>query len=345
MLEGNDMKQAESSDVETGTLLEKSETEKQVPVQDVPGKVLGMPVQLVSGGFYCFASAGMVLLNKAALSSFSFNAPMSLLFFQCVVCVILVWLTALLGFIRLEPFNLAIIKIWFPVNLIFVGMIFTSFFALKDLGVPMATVLKNLTNLFTIVGDFVLFRKTYGAGVWSTLVLMTVSAICASATDLAFDFNGYLWQLVNCLFTAGYSLYLRGVMDKVVTLTASKTKLDEFSMVMLNNSLSLPLILGLMFFYGELPGIAEDPALKDPYFLVAATASALLAFFMSFASLWFLSTTTATTYSLVGSLNKIPVALIGLVAFNVPWSVQNLASVLVGLLAGIIFVKAKAAGK
>ena len=43
---------------------------------------------------------------------------------------------------------------------------------------------------------------------------MGVSAICASATDLAFDLNGYLWQLVNCMFTAGYSLYLRGVMDK-----------------------------------------------------------------------------------------------------------------------------------
>jgi GDP-mannose transporter len=85
--------------------------------------------------------------------------------------------------------------------------------------------------------------------------------------------------------------------------------------------------------------------LQDPYFLLAACASALLAFFMSFASLWFLSTTTATTYSLVGSLNKIPVALIGLVAFNVPWSLQNLASVLVGLVAGIIFVKAKASGR
>jgi len=101
----------------------------------------------------------MVLLNKAALSSFNFNAPMSLLFFQCVVCVVLVRLSALLGFVRVEKFNPAIVRLWFPVNLIFVGMIFTSFFALKALGVPMATVLKNLTNLFTIGGDFLLYRK------------------------------------------------------------------------------------------------------------------------------------------------------------------------------------------
>lgn len=45
-------------------------------------------------------------------------------------------------------------------------------------------------------------------------------------------------------------------------LTTNKTKLDEFSMVFLNNLLSLPLILGLMLFYGELPSVVHDPALK-----------------------------------------------------------------------------------
>ena len=52
-----------------------------------------------------------------------------------------------------------IAQLWIPVNVIFVGMIWTSFFALKNLGVPMATVLKNLTNLFTIGGDYLLYGK------------------------------------------------------------------------------------------------------------------------------------------------------------------------------------------
>ena len=52
-----------------------------------------------------------------------------------------------------------IARVWMPVNIIFVGMIWTSFFALKNLGVPMATVLKNVTNLFTIVGDYLLYGK------------------------------------------------------------------------------------------------------------------------------------------------------------------------------------------
>lgn len=87
--------------------------------------------------------------------------------------------------------------------------------------------------------------------------------------------------------------------------------------------------------------VLYEPALQDPLFLTAACASALLAFGISFASLWFLSTTTPTTYSLVGSLNKVPVAVIGLLAFSVAWSAPNLASIAVGLVAGVVFAQAK----
>lgn len=131
----------------------------------------------------------MVLLNKATLSSFAFTSPISLLLFQCLVCVVLVRACSAVGAVKLEPWNFAIARLWFPVNVIFVGMIWTSFFALKHLGVPMATVLKNMTNLFTICGDYMLYGKTYGAGVWLTLALMTVSAVCGAATDLAFSFE------------------------------------------------------------------------------------------------------------------------------------------------------------
>jgi GDP-mannose transporter len=255
--------------------------------------------------------------------------------------VVFVRLASLFGWVRLEPWNWRIVQIWFPVNLIFVGMIWSSFLALKKLGVPMATVLKNLTNLFVILGDYTFYGRTYGRGVWLTLGLMAISATCGAATDLAFDLLGYIWQLVNCLFTAAYSLYLRGVMDRVVAHTANKTKLDEFSMVFYNNLLSLPLIFVLIVWSGELETVQQDSALSNPRFIAAAVASCLVAFGISFASLWFLSSTTATTYSLTGSLNKIPIALVGLVAFNTPWNIENLLSILIGLFAGVIFVRAK----
>ena len=87
--------------------------------------------------------------------------------------------------------------------------------------------------------------------------------------------------------------------------------------------------------------VQTDPALQSPEFLAIAALSCAIGFSISYAALWFLSTTTPTTYSLVGSLNKIPVAIVGIVIFAAPTTPANIASISVGLLAGVLFVRAK----
>jgi len=276
-----------------------------------------------------------------ALSSFHFTSANALLFFQCTICVILVKACEMLQLITIEPLNLDVIRIWLPVNAIFVGMIGTSFWALQGLNVAMVTVLKNLTNLFTIAGDYAFYKRSYGIGVWACMGLMLLSALCGAATDLSFNAAGYIWQMVNCGFTAAYSLYMRGAMDRVALVTSNGKRLSEFSMVFYNNLLSLPFLLIIMASTGELHRVWSEPDLTHPGFLTVAAFSGLLGFAISFTSLWFISTTTPTIYSLVGSLNKVPLAFIGLFLFAAPWSPQNLASISVGLLAGIVFAIAK----
>ncbi len=128
---------------------------------------------------------------------------------------------------------------------------------------------------------------------------------------------------------------------QVAPLTRNKRKLDEFSMVLYNNVLSVPMLLLAAGANGEYVQFLAEPALRNPRFQAAACLSALCGFLISFCSLWFLSTTTATTYSLVGSLNKLPIAMLGLLFFDASWDAKNLASVGVGLLAGVVFVRAK----
>ena len=57
------------------------------------------------------------------------------------------------------------------------------------------TVLKNLTNLFTLGGDYALNGRTYKANVWGCVGLMLLSAVCGGATDLTFSARGYAWQV------------------------------------------------------------------------------------------------------------------------------------------------------
>jgi GDP-mannose transporter len=175
----------------------------------------GYSREFVSGLSYCVMSTTMVLMNKHALSSFRFQCPNSLLFFQCALCCVLVKLTEAVGLITIERLSWRIVRLWLPVNVLFVLMIWSSFFALKFLNVAMVTVLKNLTNLITICGDYTFNHRRYPLGVWVSLFLMLVSAVAGAYTDLTFSMEGYLWQLANCVATASYSLYLRSVIDKV----------------------------------------------------------------------------------------------------------------------------------
>ncbi|PRQ49346.1 GDP-mannose transporter GONST1 isoform X1 [Rosa rugosa] len=295
---------------------------------------------LLSGLAYCISSCSMILVNKFVLSSYDFNAGISLMLYQNLISVIIVSTLSLLGIISTEPLTWRLVKVWLPVNVIFVGMLITSMFSLKYINVAMVTVLKNVTNVITAVGEMYLFQKHHDSRVWTALFLMIISAISGGVTDLSFHAVGYAWQLTNCFLTASYSLTLRRVMDTAKLVTKSGT-LNEFSMVLLNNSLSFPLGILLIFLFNEVDYLFTTPLLRLPSFWLVITLSGFLGLAISFTSMWFLHQTGATTYSLVGSLNKIPLSVAGIVLFKVPTSLENSASIFFGLLAGVFFARAK----
>ncbi|KAJ0746247.1 putative sugar phosphate transporter domain-containing protein [Helianthus annuus] len=295
---------------------------------------------LISGAAYCLSSCSMILLNKVVLSSYAFNAGISLMFYQNLICSIIVIILGLCGAVTLEKLNWKLIKVWIPVNLIFVGMLVSGMYSLKYINIAMVTILKNMTNILTAVGELYVFRKRQNQKVWTAMFFMIISAVSGGITDLSFDATGYTWQLVNCILTASYSLTLRRIMDTAKSVTKSGS-LNELSMVLLNNLLSLPFGAFLIFIFDEWTYVINADVIKIPMFWVVATLSGLLGLAISFTSMWFLNQTGPTTYSLVGSLNKIPISIAGLLLFNVPLSLPNLFSILFGLFAGILFAKAK----
>ncbi|XP_064937258.1 GDP-mannose transporter GONST1-like isoform X3 [Musa acuminata AAA Group] len=256
---------------------------------------------LLSGLAYCISSCSMILVNKFVLSGYDFSAGISLMLYQNLVSVIVVSILSSSGVISTEPLTWKLIRVWLPVNVIFVGMLITSMFSLKYINVAMVTVLKNVTNVITALGETYLFMKHHDKKVWTALFLMIISAISGGATDLSFHATGYAWQIINCFLTASYSLTLRRVMDTAKQVTKSGN-LNEFSMVLLNNTLSLPLGLLLIFAFNEVDYLYK---------------------------------------TLVGSLNKIPLSIAGIILFKVPTSMENFLSILFGLLAGVLFAKAK----
>ncbi|KAF4377148.1 hypothetical protein F8388_017552 [Cannabis sativa] len=233
------------TDLESGTEKERNKSTR----SSTKGVKLQNPA-LLSGLAYCISSCSMILVNKFMLSGYDFNAGISLMLYQNLISVIIVSVLSFLGVISTEPLTWKLIKVWLPVNVIFVGMLVTSMFSLKYINVAMVTVLKNVTNVITAVGEMYLFSKHHESRVWTALFLMIISAISGGVTDLTFHAVGYAWQIANCFLTASYSLTLRRVMDTAKQYTKSGN-LNEFSMVMLNNTLSLPLGILLIFIFNE----------------------------------------------------------------------------------------------
>lgn len=295
---------------------------------------------LLSGTAYCISSCSMILLNKVVLSSYNFNAGVSLMFYQNLISTVIVMILGLFRLVTLENLNWKLIKVWIPVNIIFIGMLVSGMYSLKYINIAMVTILKNMTNILTAIGEFYMFQKRQNQKVWTAMFLMIISAISGGITDLSFNTTGYAWQIGNCILTASYSLTLRRVMDKAKQHTKSGS-LNEFSMVLLNNMLSLPFAIVLILMFDEWNYLVNVEVIQLPMFWVMATASGLLGLAISFTSMWFLSQTGPTTYSLVGSLNKIPISITGLVLFNVPLSVPSFFSILFGLFAGVFFAQAK----
>ncbi|XP_078161854.1 GDP-mannose transporter GONST1-like isoform X1 [Carex rostrata] len=295
---------------------------------------------LLSGLAYCISSCSMILLNKAILSGYNFTAGVSLMLYQNLVCVIIIVALELCHIVSTEKLTWKLVRIWMPVNIIFVGMLLTGMYSLKYINVAMVTILKNMTNILTAIGEIYVFRKLQSTKVWAALFLMVVSAVCGGITDLSFNAVGYTWQIFNCFLTAAYSLTLRRVMDTAKQLTKSGS-LNEISMVLLNNALSIPFAIILIFLFDEWEYVYNSDAIIIPMFWFIATVSGLLGLAISFTSVWFLHQTSPTTYSLIGSLNKIPLSVAGILLFKVPVSIPNLFSILFGLFAGIFFAKAK----
>jgi GDP-mannose transporter len=152
-----------SSSEDTKPLLS-SKTAKPNNDENIVQKKKGGFHGILSSLLYTIMSVSMVLVNKAISANLKPSVKERLpdfseVFAQCLIAVVLVEAAKFIGVVEYPSFELIVAKAWLPVNLLFIGMLCSGFISLSYLSIPMATVLKNLTNMFTIFGDWYLFSE------------------------------------------------------------------------------------------------------------------------------------------------------------------------------------------
>jgi GDP-mannose transporter len=254
--------------------------------------------------------------------------------FQALVAVICVETCQFLKWIEPYPrLNKTTVIAWAPVNIFFCAMLFTGMASLQHNSVPMVTVFKNITNLIIAVGDYFWFGTTVDRLILASFAIMLGGALAAAWNDLSMTFLGFFWMACNCVSTAGYVLYMKFATQHV--------KISKFGMVYVNNVLCAALLLPVAMMQGQMRLLVVTRALHSSTYFFQNIFAGTVGFFLNFASLNCVQATGPTTYAIVGSLNKVPVTLLGYFMFDNLINRETWICIVVSLTGGFIYSFAK----
>lgn len=305
------------------------------------------PISILS---YCGSSILMTVTNKFVVNLKDFNMNLVMLFVQSLVCTLTLVVLKFLGYAKFRPLNKTDCKNWLPISILLVLMIYTSSKALQFLAVPIYTIFKNLTIILIAYGEVLFFGGSITSMELSSFLLMVLSSVIATWGDQqalvkkaaeqtaalaesTLPFNvGYLWMFMNCISSALFVLIMR----KRIKLTNFK----DFDTMFYNNVLGMPILLIGSFIFEDWSQANLAVNLSQDS-VIAMIISGLASVGISYCSGWCVRVTSSTTYSMVGALNKLPIALSGLIFFDAPRNFLSILSIFIGFLSGIVYAVAK----
>lgn len=256
--------------------------------------------------------------------------------------------------INFRDYNHGEAKKWLPISVLLVAMIYTASKAMQYLSIPVFTIFKNVTIILIAYGEVLWFGGSvtpmtlfsFGIIVLSSVVAAwsDISIAKAAATDIAgaaaasySSLNvGYFWMFMNCVSNAGFVLFLR----KRIKLT----NFSDLDTMFYNNLLSIPVLLigSLLFEDWSSENIVRNfPVDTRNTVFALMVLSGLFSLGISYTSGWCVRVTSSTTYSMVGALNKLPVALSGLIFFDTPVTFYSVTAIFLGFISGIVYAVAK----
>jgi len=286
---------------------------------------------------YCFCSVSMVIVNKSLASSYNHliegDLNLLLVVFQAFVAVIAVEVCKKLKWVEYPGFDFRTAWQWAPVNIFFCGMLFTGMASLQHNTVPMVTVFKNITNIVISIGDFFFFGSKVDTLVIVAFGIMLGGAVSAAWNDVLITSEGVFWMCMNCLCTAGYVLYMKFATKNV--------KLSKFGMVFYNNVLCMALLLPVTMMNGEMAVFLNTKSIHTFDYFFKNSFAGFVGFFLNFASLNCVSHTGPTTYAILGSINKIPIAFLGYILFESVITGDTWCFIIVSMCGGFLYSYAK----
>ncbi|XP_054041045.1 UDP-N-acetylglucosamine/UDP-glucose/GDP-mannose transporter isoform X1 [Rissa tridactyla] len=269
--------------------------------------------RVLSALFYGTCSFLIVLVNKALLSAysikylfmlFSFPSPMFLGIGQMAATILILYVSKLNKVVHFPDFDKSIPVKLFPLPLIYVGNHISGLSSTSKLSLPMFTVLRKFTIPLTLLLEIIILGKRYPLSIIVSVFAIILGAFIAAGSDLSFNLEGYMFVLLNDIFTAANGVYTKQKIDP--------KELGKYGVLFYNACFMVIPTVIISFSTGDLQQATHFQHWTNILFVFQFIVSCVLGFLLMYSTVLCSHYNSALTTTVVGAIKNISIAYIGM---------------------------------
>ncbi|XP_050213343.1 UDP-N-acetylglucosamine transporter UGNT1-like [Mercurialis annua] len=335
--------------------LEKTKTVLPLNVDSTEEKHKNETVMTTRGAYaavsYMASAVLLIMFNKAALSSYSFQYANVITLFQmlcsCLFLYMMRW-SKIISFTNDEshrmthnPIKLVPVKTLLhtlPLALSYLLYMLVTMESVRAISVPMYTSIRRTTVAFTMIAEYLLIGKKHSLPVVGSVGIIILGAFIAGARDLSFDAYGYTVVFIANICTAVYLALISRI--------GKSSGLSSFGLMWCNGLICAPILLVWTSIRGDLKATMNFPYLTWPGFQVVMFLSCVMAFFINY--FVFLNTTlnSALTQTICGNMKDLFTVTLGWLLFGgLPFDLLNIVGQSLGFFGSCLYAYSKMKGK
>lgn len=257
-----------------------------------------------------------------------FDYPLVLVVLQLLLSTVVMYVVAR------PKLELRIAKSVLPLSIVNLFSISAGFMGTQGLNIPMFVALRRFTILFTVIVEYLLFRKRQSVPTLSAVAIMISGALIASVTDLTFSAQGYAAVFINDLLQAAYLVIVKYVKDL--------DHLGTNGLLFYNSGISvLPLVL-FCWVRGDFHEAMAYPYWGSLPFLTSLFSSTCLGLAVGHAIFLCTRVNEPLTTTVTGSIKNLLATMLGAIAFgDYIFNTANAAGLAVSAVGSLWYVVCK----
>jgi len=286
---------------------------------------------------YMAFSSTMLIINKAAVKFFPFTS--TLLVLQMAVSAGLVWILGQINYLKVDKLEWQKIQAYIGVVIVFIFNLFTNMKAVQNSNIETVIVFQTLTSLAVAYGDY----RLLGGGVPSpriigSLLVIVLGSVLYVFVDSAtgFKVEAYLWVFAYFIAKVSDMLYTKHIVDTV--------PMSSWGRSFYNNFISIfPVAIMAVALKEptELQEYIETSSCDQPITTIMVVLSCIMGLGISISGFKCREAVSATTFSVVGNMNKVFTVFINFFVWDYHASIPGLLCLSICLFGGGYYAKVR----